>query len=32
MDTGRIVALFPGFTREYVQATRQPDFADYRFG
>ena len=33
MDGGRIVALFPGYTREYVQAVRQPDFAaDYRFG
>lgn len=29
---GRVVALFPGFTKEYVQAVRRPDFADYRFG
>jgi hypothetical protein len=32
MDSGRVVAIFPGFTREYVQAVRQPDFTDYRFG
>ena len=30
--TGRIVALFPGFTREYVRAVRKPDLADYAFG
>ena len=29
---GRVVALFPGFTKEYVQAVRRPNFADYRFG
>ncbi|MBK9573930.1 MAG: FAD-dependent oxidoreductase [Rhodoferax sp.] len=29
---GRVVALFPGFTKEYVQAVRKPNFADYRFG
>ena len=32
MDNGRIVALFPGFTREYVQAVRKPDLGDYAFG
>ncbi|MFM9916984.1 MAG: NAD(P)-binding domain-containing protein, partial [Rhizobacter sp.] len=31
MENGRVFALFPGFTREYVQAVRQPDLADYRF-
>lgn len=29
---GRIVALWPGFTREYVQAVRRVDFGAYRFG
>ena len=29
MDNGRIVALFPGFTREYVRAVRVPRLADY---
>lgn len=29
---GRIVALFPGFTREYVRAVQQVRWADYRFG
>ena len=32
MDSGRIVALFPGFTREYVRAVRRPDFGAYAFG
>ncbi|MDO9316537.1 MAG: alpha/beta hydrolase fold domain-containing protein [Burkholderiaceae bacterium] len=31
MENGRVFALFPGFTREYVQAVRQPDLADYAF-
>lgn len=31
LDNGRVFALFPGFTREYVQAVRQPDLADYAF-
>ena len=31
MDNGKIVALFPGFTAEYVKAVREPDFASYRF-
>ena len=31
-DAGRIVALFPGFTREYVQAVQRPRFSDYDFG
>jgi cation diffusion facilitator CzcD-associated flavoprotein CzcO len=30
MDNGKIVALFPGFTAEYVKAVRQPDFTCYR--
>jgi cation diffusion facilitator CzcD-associated flavoprotein CzcO len=30
MDNGKIVALFPGFTREYVNAVRRPDMASYR--
>ena len=32
MDSGRITALWPGFTREYVQAIERPDLADYEFG
>ena len=32
MDNGKIVALFPGFTAEYVKAVRQPDFSSYRMG
>ncbi len=32
-DNGRITALFPGFTREYVKAVREPDVGrDYRLG
>jgi cation diffusion facilitator CzcD-associated flavoprotein CzcO/acetyl esterase/lipase len=32
-DNGRITALFPGFTREYVRAVRVPDLErDYRMG
>ena len=31
-DAGRITALWPGFTREYVQAIERPNFSDYRFG
>ena len=27
--SGRIVALFPGFTGEYVRAVRTPDLGDY---
>jgi cation diffusion facilitator CzcD-associated flavoprotein CzcO len=30
MDNGKIVALFPGFTSEYVNAVRRPDMASYR--
>jgi cation diffusion facilitator CzcD-associated flavoprotein CzcO len=30
-DSGRITALWPGFTREYVQAIERPDLADYEF-
>jgi hypothetical protein len=29
---GRIFALFPGFTRDYVRAVRAQDFADCDFG
>ena len=29
MEGGRIVALFPGFTGEYVRAVRTPDLGDY---
>jgi hypothetical protein len=32
MESGKVVALFPGFTREYVNAIARPDFGDYRFG
>ena len=28
-DSGRITALWPGFTQEYVQAIARPDLADY---
>lgn len=31
-DNGRIVALWPGFTREYVRGIARPDFADFEFG
>ncbi len=31
-DDGRIVALWPGFTREYVKAVQRVDSADYRMG
>ena len=31
-DNGRITALFPGFTREYVKSVRQVSLRDYRFG
>jgi hypothetical protein len=31
MDNGKIVALFPGFTAEYVKAVLKPDFGHYRF-
>jgi hypothetical protein len=29
MDNGKIVALFPGFTAEYVKAVQQPEFGHY---
>jgi hypothetical protein len=32
LDNGRVVALFPGFTREYLRALARVDFADYEFG
>lgn len=31
MDNGKIVALWPGFTREYVRGLERPDWADYQF-
>ena len=31
MGNGKVIAIFPGFTREYVRAVREPDFNDYRF-
>ena len=31
-DNGRIIAIWPGFTREYVRGLRQPDFREYEFG
>ena len=30
MDGGKVVAIFPGFTREYVRAVRAPRMQDYR--
>lgn len=32
LDNGRVFALFPGYTREYVQAVQQPDLSAYTFG
>jgi cation diffusion facilitator CzcD-associated flavoprotein CzcO len=32
MDGGKIVALFPGFTAEYVKAVQRPDGQAYRLG
>jgi cation diffusion facilitator CzcD-associated flavoprotein CzcO len=32
MDNGRVIAIFPGFTREYVKAVKQVDLSDYTFG
>lgn len=31
-ESGRIVAIWPGFTREYVKAVRRPDPAAYELG
>ena len=31
MDSGKVIAIFPGFVGEYVGAVRQPDFAHYQF-
>ncbi len=31
MDNGKVFALFPGYTREYVDAVRRPDFSAYAF-
>lgn len=30
-DNGRVFALFPGYTREYVDAVRRPDLTAYAF-
>jgi cation diffusion facilitator CzcD-associated flavoprotein CzcO len=30
MDSGKVVALFPGYTGEYLAATARPDFSQYR--
>ena len=29
MDGGRVIAIFPGFVNEYVQAVRRPRWSDY---
>ena len=31
-DSGRVIALFPGFTREYVRAVQGQAFGDFEFG
>ena len=31
LDNGRVFALFPGYTREYVSAVRRPDLTAYAF-
>lgn len=31
-DNGRVIAIWPGFTREYVKAARRPDPAAYELG
>lgn len=31
-DSGRIIARFPGLTREYVRSVRRPNLSDYVFG
>ena len=31
-DNGKVVALFPGFTPEYVKAVETPNYTDYHFG
>ncbi|GAC1599490.1 MAG: hypothetical protein NVS4B10_10720 [Myxococcales bacterium] len=31
-ESGKVVALFPGFTSEYVESIARPDFSEYRFG
>ena len=30
LPNGRVAAIFPGFTPEYVRGTRRPDWRDYR--
>ena len=29
MDSGKVIAIFPGFTREYVRSVRRPDLSHY---
>jgi hypothetical protein len=29
MDDGKVIAIFPGFVREYVRAVREPALDDY---
>lgn len=31
MDNSKIVAIWPGFTREYVRGLARPDWSDYQF-
>ena len=31
-DSGRVIAIWPGFTREYVRAVRAQSFGDFEFG
>lgn len=32
MDDGKVIAIFPGFVREYERAVQVPRFGDYRLG
>ena len=32
LESGRVIALFPGFTREYVNAVKTVDLNDYTLG
>ena len=29
MDDGKVIAIFPGFVKDYVRAVREPRWADY---
>ncbi len=31
MDSGKVIAIFPGYTNEYVRTVRKPRVGDYRF-